>query len=167
MVLWVPHRLHIVHLFVVMGIFNLLLELELLKDLKVDKAGVKLFPALPLVLESKACTCDDLLQPKGNIDSGVLGSTNRSARLADCDHKLFDAFLVSCPNNLGHEGIITLLVLNGSDHVISQAQGKKHPGDRGPACLSKQGLVLAISGGTKVPCGYSPLACQTFHTMFI
>ncbi len=55
-VLWIPHGPCIVGLLVVMGIFNLLLEPEFLKDLQVDKAGVEFLSSAPLVLESKACT---------------------------------------------------------------------------------------------------------------
>ncbi len=51
-VLQVPHRPRIISLFVVVGIFNLLLKPEVLKDLEVDKAGVKLLPTMPLVLKS-------------------------------------------------------------------------------------------------------------------
>ncbi len=72
----------------------ILLKPGLFKDLKVEKAGVELLPAAPLVLESKACTHNYLLQPKENIDSRVLGSSLHSAWLVDRIHKLFNALLV-------------------------------------------------------------------------
>ncbi len=67
-VLRVPYRPCIIGLFVIMGILDLLLEPNLFKDLEVDQAAVKLFPTALLVLESKACACDNLLGSKGNID---------------------------------------------------------------------------------------------------
>ncbi len=160
----VPCGPGIVGRLVVVGVFNLLLEPEFLKDLEVDKAWVKFLPTVPLVLESKARACNYFLQPKGNIDAGVWGSSLHSARLVDCSHKLLNALLFQMTE--GMRGIITLLVHNGINNDTRKAQGKKHPGDRSPVHLSIHGLVLAISGGTKVPCGSGRLAGQMFHTMF-
>ncbi len=165
MILRVPYGPCIIGPLVVVGVFNLLLELERLDDLKIDKAGVEFLPTAPLVLESKAHTHNYLLRPKRNIDSGVPGSSLYSARLADRSHKLIYTLLVQMAE--GMRGIITLLVHDGINNVIGQAQGKKHPRDRSPVRLSIYGLALAISGGAKVPCGSSHLAGPTFHMMFI
>ncbi len=148
-----------------MGIFNLLLEPELLKDLEIDMAGVEFLPTAPLVLESKVCACNYLMQPKGNIGSGVLGSSLHSTRLADHSHELLNTLLVQTTEDM--RGIITLFTHGCINNVIRQALGKKHPGDRSPVCLSIYCLALAISGGAKVPCGSSHLVGQTFHMMFI
>ncbi len=74
----------IIGLLVIKGILYLLLEPELLEDLEVDLAGVKLFPAAPLVLESKTSAYDDLLGSKGGINAQVTGPILHSTRFADC-----------------------------------------------------------------------------------
>ncbi len=51
---------------------------------------------------------------------------------------------------------MTLLIHDGINDVIDQAQGKKHPGDQGPVHLSKHGLALSILGSPKVPSPPSP-----------
>ncbi len=64
-------------------------------------------------------------------------------------------------------GIITLFIHNGINDIIGQAQENEHPGDQGPIFLSIYPLVLAISGGAKIPCCSIHLAGQTPHAMFI
>ncbi len=74
-----------------MGVFDLLLEPELFKDVKGNETGAKLLPTVSLVLESKARTHDKFLRSKGNIESGVTGSSLHSAWLAGHIHEMFDA----------------------------------------------------------------------------
>ncbi len=60
-ILWVPDGARIISHLVVVGVLDLLLDPKLVKDLEVDKAGVKLLPTAPLVLECKARTHNYLL----------------------------------------------------------------------------------------------------------
>ncbi len=55
-------------------------------------------------------------------------------------------------------GIIALLIHNGIDNLVAQAQGKEHPGDQEPICSGIVCLVLCVGWGTKVPSQLSCLA---------
>ncbi len=82
--LGIPNRLGGIGLLIVVGIFDLLLEMKLLKDLKVNETGVKLIPTTSLMLESKSCTRDNFLGSKGNIDAQITGSILHPTRLTNC-----------------------------------------------------------------------------------
>ncbi len=79
--LGIPNGLGIVGLLIVMGVFDLLLEMKLLKDLEVNETGMKLIPIVSLMLESKACVHDDFQGLKGNIDAQIMGSILHPTRL--------------------------------------------------------------------------------------
>ena len=126
----IPDGTRIKGLLIVMGVFDLLLEPELFKDLEVDETGAELFPTLPLVLEGKARASDDLLGSKGNIDTRITGTILHPTWLAYRGYELFYHFLIKAVK--GMRGIIALLIHNRIDDLVAQAQGKEHPGDREP-----------------------------------
>ncbi len=125
--LWIPDGTRVVSLLVIVGVFDLLLEPELLKDLEVDEAGAELFPTSPLVLEGKARAGDNFLGTKGNIDTRVTGTILHSSWLAYRGYELLNPFLIKAVK--GMRGIIALLIHDRIDDLIAQAQGKEHPGD--------------------------------------
>ncbi len=47
---------------------------EALQGFKADETEAKLFPTSPLMLEGKACTRNDFLGPKGNVNTWVTGA---------------------------------------------------------------------------------------------
>ena len=110
-----------------MGIFNLLLEPKLFKDLKVGEARAQLLPTSPLVLEGKARARDNLLGLRGNINTPVTGSVLHPTWLAYRGYELFNPFLIKAVE--GMRGIIALLIHDCIDNLVAQAQGKEHPGD--------------------------------------
>ncbi len=50
--LQIPDGTCIMSLLIIVGVFNLLLEPKLLKDLKADETGMELIPTFPLVLRA-------------------------------------------------------------------------------------------------------------------
>ncbi len=145
-ILGIPYMPSFIGLFIFMGILDLLLALKLIKDLEVDQAGVKLFPKALVVLESKAHISDNLLGLKGHINARVLGPILHSTKYADCQHKLLNALFVQATE--GMRGFITLLIYNGIDGIIAQAQGNKYPGNRSPVYQSIHCLMLLGPWGT-------------------
>ncbi len=146
----IPDRTCVLGLLIVVGVFDLLLEPKLVKDLKVNEAGAELFPTLPLVLEGKARACNYFLGLKGNVNTWVTGTILHPTWLAYCGYKLFNPFLVKAVK--GMRGIIALLIHDRIDDLVAQAQGKEHPGDRETICSGKMRLAFCILRGAKVPC---------------
>ncbi len=72
----------VISLLIIVGVFDLLLEPELFKDLEVNEAGVELLPILPLVLEGKARACNYFLGSKGNVNTWVTGTVLHPTWLA-------------------------------------------------------------------------------------
>ncbi len=82
--LGIPDGTSIIGLLIIVGVFNLLLELKLFKDLEADETGAELFLTLPLMLEGKARARDYLLGLKGNVNTWVTGAVHHPAWLANC-----------------------------------------------------------------------------------
>ncbi len=80
----IPDGTCVISLLIIVGVFDLLLELKLFKDLEADETGAELFLTLPLMLEGKARARDYLLGLKGNVNTWVTGAVHHPAWLANC-----------------------------------------------------------------------------------
>ena len=119
MVLWVPDGPGIVGILIIVGLLDLLLDLQLFERLEVDEAGHDLFTTALLVLSCKTRAHDNLLQVEGNINTGVTSPSFHPTGLADCRHKLLHTLLIMVAKGMG--GIITLLIYDGINELISKA----------------------------------------------
>ncbi len=144
MVLVVPDRPCVVSLLVIMGSLELLLKPKLFKDLKDYQAGAETFPAVLLVLESKAHAHNDLLGSKGNIYARIVGSILHSTRFTDGRDKL--------------KGIITLLIIDGINNLIAQLSWK---------CSGHVSYMSSGRGHVKKSQGQNHMAGHIFDRIFL
>ncbi len=120
---------------IIVRLINLLLEQKLLKVIKGNNTVGILCVTASIVLESKAFANDDLLGSKWNINTGILGSTLHLSRFMDGRHKLPKPLLFQGVKGL--RGIVSLLIDNGINDLVGQAQFEEHPGNRSPIGSSK------------------------------
>ncbi len=120
MVLMIPGGMDIPGHHIIMGFFDLLLEMKFINYLKIHKAGLVYLPTMLLVLESKAQGHNDFLGPKGNIDPRILDSILHPAQLSDGRHKLLNALFILLAESM--QGVITLFIHDGINNMIGQAQ---------------------------------------------
>ncbi len=149
MVLMIPGGMDIPGHHIIMGFFDLLLETKFLRYLEIHKAGLVLLPTMLLVLDSKACTHNDFLGPKGNIDPRILDSILHPAQLSDDRHKLLNALLILVAESM--QGVITLFIHDGINNMIGKAQENRHPGNRSLESGSIKCLMLLYPRGAKSP----------------
>ncbi len=76
-----------------MRFLDFLLESKLLKVLKGNNAVVTPHTTMALICRDKACTCNNILGSKRDIDTGIFGPTGHPTRLAGIGHKVLNPIL--------------------------------------------------------------------------